>query len=172
MDIFFTNKPMLAQAITAYQNFENNVAPFALAVLNICLPNATKREVDKIVENNFRDEKDQILMKNGKYYILMKDTTIKAAERAVNRLKANLGIVSGNFRSLKDIKLIQAAAFILGTRRIKKNFECKYVDLTLGLNFVSKGTHNRQSGFKEYLKCSETPKAENHPENYSISILV
>ena len=44
---------MLTQSITAYQKFENNLAPFALAVLNICLPNATKREMDKIVENTF-----------------------------------------------------------------------------------------------------------------------
>jgi len=172
MDIFSTNKPMLAQAITAYQNFENNVAPFALAVLNICLPNTTKREVEKIVENNFRGENDQILMKNGKYYILMKDTTIKAAERAVNRLKSKFGFINKNFCCLKDTKLIQAAAFILGKRRITKSFECKYVDLTIGLNFVSKGTHNMKAGFKEYLKCSETPNAENHPENFFINILV
>jgi hypothetical protein len=171
MDIFFTNKPMLAQAITAYQNFENNVAPFALAVLNICLPNATKREVDKIVENNFRDEKDQILMKNGKYYILMKDTTIKAAERAVNRLKAKLGLISRNLRCLKNTKRIQASAFILGTSMVTKSFEFKYVDLAPYLNFVSKKTHSIPFGFKEYLKCSATPKVDNHPDNPMVNII-
>ena len=162
---------MLAQAITAYQNFENNVAPFALAVLNICLPNATKREVDKIVENNFRGEDDRVLKRDSKYYILMNGSTIEVAERAVNRLKSKFGFISRNFCYLKDTRRIQATAFILGIRRITKSFECKYVDLTTGLNLSNKETHNVKSDFKEYMKCSILRKADNHSDEFIVNII-
>jgi hypothetical protein len=171
MDFSVTSRPLLTQAITAYEKYEGNKIPFAVAELNICLPNTSKEEVDKIVKDNFRGEKDRILKKNGKYYILMKGTTIKVAERAVNRLKAKLGLISRNLRCLKNTKRIQASAFILGTSMVTKSFEFKYVDLAPYLNFVSKKTHSIPFGFKEYLKCSETPKGDNHPDNPMVNIL-
>ncbi len=171
MDFSVTSRPMLTQAIMAHQKSEGNVVPFAVAQLNICLPNTSKKEVNRIIEDNFRGEKDRVLKKDSKYYIIMKGTTIKVAERAVNRLKAKLGLISRNFRCLKGTKRIQASAFILGTSRITKGFECKYVDLAPHLNFVTKRTHSMPFGFKEYLKCSETPKADNHPDNPMVNIL-
>ena len=172
MDFSVTSRPTLTQAITAYRKSEGNKIPFAVAELNICLPNTSKKEVDKIVEDNFRGGKDRILKKDGKYYILMKGTTIKVAERAVNRLKAKLlGLISRNLRCLKNTKRIQASAFILGTSMITKSFQIKYVDLAPHLNFVSKRTHSMPFGFKEYLKCSETPKGDNNPVNPMVNIL-
>jgi hypothetical protein len=171
MDFSVTNRPILTKAITAHQKSEGNVVPFAVAVLKICLPNTNKKEVNKIVEDNFRGEKDRVLKKDSKYYILMQGTTIKVAERAVNRLKAKLGLLSRNLRCLKSTKRIQASAFILGTNRITKRFEFKYVDLAPHLNFVSERTRSMPFGFEEYLKCSETPKADNHPDSFIINIL-
>jgi len=127
--------------------------------------------LNRIIEDNFRGEKDRILKKDSKYYILMKGTTIKAAERAVNRLKAKLGFISRSFLCLKATKPIQASAFVLGTSAITKRLEFKYVDLIPHLNFVSKRTHSLPFCFKEYLKCSETPKADNHPDSFILNIL-
>lgn len=172
MDYSVTIRPILTQAITAHQKSEDNVVPFAVAELNICLPNTSKEEVDKIVKDNFRGEKDRVLKKDSKYCILMKGTTIKVAESAVNRLKAKLlGLISRNSPCLKYTKRIQASAFILGTGRITKRFEFKYVDWAPLLNFVTKRTHSIPFGFEDYLKCSETPKADNHPDRSIISIL-
>jgi hypothetical protein len=69
---------------------------------------------------------------------------------------------------LKNINRVQATAFILGTSMMTIRLEYKYVDLTPGLNFVFKRTHSMPSGFKEYLKCSKTPKADNHTDNSMI----
>ncbi|MGD9226647.1 MAG: hypothetical protein PVF26_09120 [Desulfobacterales bacterium] len=171
MNFLVTNRPMASQAITAHQKSEANVVPFAAALLHICLPNTSEKEVDKIVKDNFRGEKDRVLKKDSKYYILMKGTTIEVAERAVNRLKAKLGLIGRNFRCLKSTKRIQASAFILGTSGITKRFEFKYVDLAPHLNFVAKRTQSMPSGFEEYLKCSEKPTADNHRESSFISIL-
>jgi hypothetical protein len=171
MNYSVTNVSILTQAITAHQESERNKIPFAVAELNICLPNISKKEVDQFVKDNFRGGKDRILKKDGTYYILMKGTSIEVAERAVNRLKAKLSFISRNLRCLEDTKRNQAAVFILGTSRITKRFECKYVDLAPGLNFVSERTRSMPFGFEEYLKCSETPKADNHPESSFISIL-
>ncbi len=172
MDFSVTNRPILPQAITAYQKSEGTKIPFAIAVLNVCLPNTSKKELNKIVEDNFRGGKDRILKIDGKYYIIMKGTTIKVAERAVNRLKAKLlGIISRNLWCFKNTKRIQASAFILGTSMITKSFEFKYVDLAPHLNFVSKRTHSMSLDLMEYLKCSATPKADNHLKNPTVNIL-
>lgn len=60
MDFPVTNIPILIQAITAHQKSEDKVVQFSVAVLNICFPITSKKEVNKIVEDNFRGEKDQI----------------------------------------------------------------------------------------------------------------
>jgi hypothetical protein len=171
MDFSVTSRPIFTQAITAYRKSEGNNIPFAVAELNIFLPNISKKEINKIVEDNFRGGKNRIVKKDGKYYILMKGLTTKVAERVVNRLKAKLGPVSRNLRCLKNTKRIQASAFILGTSMTTKNFEFKYVDLAPHLNFVSERTRSMPFGFEEYLKCSETPKADNHPDSFIINIL-
>jgi hypothetical protein len=171
MDFSVTNRSIPTQSITAYQKSEGEKIPFVMAGLNICLPNTSQEEVAKIVKDNFRSEKDRVLEKDAKYFILMKGTTIEAGERALNRLKAKLGFISRNFRCLKDSKPIQADAYILGTSRKAKKHKCKYVDLTPVLNFVSKETHRQTFGFKEYLKYSIAPKGANHSDDSTVNIL-
>jgi hypothetical protein len=171
MDFSVTNRSMLSQAITAYKKSEGSVAPFAIAELNICLPNTRKEEVDKIVKNNFRGEKDRVIKKDSKYYILMQGTTIKVAERAVNRLKAKLDLISKNFRCSKTTKCIQASAFILGTSNITKRIKFKYVNLVPHFNFVAKRKHSMPHCLEQYLKYSETQKVDNHPDIYILNIL-
>ena len=99
MDISVTNNSILTQAPKAYNNFESCQIPFAAVKLNICLQNTSKKEIDEIVEDNFRSEKDLIFKEDKNYFILMKRTTIEAAQRAVNRLKAKIGRITRNCES-------------------------------------------------------------------------
>jgi hypothetical protein len=171
MDFSVTSRPIFTQAITAYRKSEGNNIPFAVAGLNIFLPNTSKKEINKIVEDNFRGGKNRIVKKDGKYYILMKGLTTKVAERVVNRLKAKLGPVSRNLRCLKNTKRIQASAFILGTSMTTKSFEFKYVDLASHLNFISNRTRSMPLDFMEYLKYSDTQKADNNLGTPMVNIL-
>jgi uncharacterized protein YdaT len=96
MDIIVSNNSILTQATRAYNNFESCQIPFAAVKLNICFQNTSKKEIDEIVEDNFRSEKDLIFKEDKNYLILMKRTTIEAAERAANRLKAKIGYIARN----------------------------------------------------------------------------
>ena len=170
MDFSITNRPLTVQSITAYQKSEGEKIPFVVAGLHICLPNTCREDVAKIVKDNFRSEKDRVLEKGVKYYVLMKGITMEVAERAINRLKVKLGFISRNSRCLKDTDGIQAAAYLFGTSRITKRLECKYIDLASDLNFVSKERHGQIFGLKEYLKSAITPKADNHPDGSKVNI--
>ncbi|MGD2023218.1 MAG: hypothetical protein PVI18_08575 [Desulfobacterales bacterium] len=171
MDFLLTDRRLFAK-IAEYQKYERNKILFAIVGLNICLPNISKKEVDQLIKDNFRGGKDLTIMKGGKYYILMKDTSVEVAERAVNRLKTKLSFISINFRCLKDSKRFQAAAFILGTSRIKRIIKCKHVDLTSTSNFSSKQTPIMNFGLKEYLKCSVITNSYNHLNNSLVNIVV
>ena len=122
MDISVTNNNILTQATKAYNNFESCQIPFAAVKLNVCMQNTSKKQIDEIVEDNFRSEKDLILKKDKNYFILMKRTTIEAAERAVNRLKSKIGHITRNCESLKDNNHNHASAYILALSEEQK--EC------------------------------------------------
>jgi hypothetical protein len=170
MDFSIANRPLLVQSITAFQKSEGEKIPFVVAGLHICLPNTRQEDVARIVKDNFRSEKDRVLEKDVKYYVLMEDTTIEAAVRAINRLKVKLGFISKIFRCLKDTKGIQAAAYLFGTSRTTKRLECKYIDLAPDLNFARKENHSQTFDLKEYLKHAIASNADNHPDDSTVNI--
>jgi uncharacterized protein YdaT len=172
MDISVTNNSILTQATKAYNNFESCKIPFAAVKLNVLLQNISKKEIDTIVEDNFRSEKDLIFKEDKNYIILMKRTTIEAAERAVNRLKAEIGYITRNCESLKDNKHNQASAYIFGSIRGTKRMHVKYLDLIPKLNSFDRKTHKITFGYGEYLKCCELSKAENLKINQMINLVI
>ena len=172
MDISVTNNSILTQAPKAYNNFESCQIPFAAVKLNVCMQNTDKKEIDEIVEDNFRSEKDLIFKEDKNYFILMKRTTIEAAQRAVNRLKAKIGRITRNCESLKDNNHNHASAYIFGySRGINK---IKYLDLNpnININSFDRKALKIAFGYGEYLKCCELPKAENLKINQMINLVV
>ena len=137
-------------------------------------PNTSKKEIDEIVEDNFRSEKDLISKEDKNYFILMKRTTIEAAERAVNRLKAKIGHITRNCESLKDISPNHASAYIFGSIKGTKKMHIKYLDLNPNINKKSFDRKVPQIAFAygEYLKCCELPKTEQLKINQMINIEV
>jgi len=173
VDISITNNNILNKATTAYNNFESCQIPFAAVKLNICLQNTNKKEFDKIVEDNFRSEKDLIFKEYENYLILMEETTIEAAERAVNRLKAKVGhIISQNYENLKDSSHVRASAYILGSGRKTKEIHFKYLDLNPNLNSFDKKIHKMPFGYDEYLRWFELLKGDSSKINKMINIVV
>jgi uncharacterized protein YdaT len=172
MDISVTNNNILTQATKAYNNFESCQIPFAAVKLNVCMQNASKKEIDEIVEDNFRSEKDLILKRDKNYLILMKRTTIEAAERAVNRLKSKIGHLTRNCESLKDNNHNNASAYIFGSIRGTKRMQFKYLDLNPNLNFFDRKTHKFLFGYGEYLRWFELTKTENSKINQMINVVV
>jgi uncharacterized protein YdaT len=172
MDISVTNKNILTQATKAYNNFESCQIPFAAVKLNVWLQNTSRTEMDTIVEDNFRSEKDLIFKEDKNYIILMKRTTIEAAERAVNRLKAKIGHITRNCESLKDNNHNHASAYIFGSIRGTKRMHIKYLDLTPNLNTFDRKTHKITFGYGEYLRWFELPKTESLKINQMVNVVV
>jgi len=171
MNISVTNNNILAQATKAYNNFESCQIPFAAVKLNVCMQNTDKKEIDEIVEDNFRSEKDLILGKDKKYFILMKRTTIEAAERAVSRLKSKIGHIARNCESLKDNNLNHASAYIFGSIRGTKRMHIKYLDLSPNLNSFDKKIYKMPLGYGEYLRWFELLKTESLKINQMINVV-
>lgn len=172
MDISVTNNSILIQATKAYNNFESCQIPFAAVKLNICFQNTSKKEIDEIVEDNFRSEKDLISKEDENYLILMKRTTIEAAERAVNRLKAKIGHTTINCESLKNNNHNHASAYIFGSIRGTKRMHIKYLDLNPNSNSFDRKTHKIPFGYDEYLRWFELPKTESLKINQMINVVV
>jgi hypothetical protein len=172
MDISGTNKHILPQAIKTYNNFESCQIPFAAVKLNVCLQNTSKKVIDKIIEENFRGEKDLIFKEDKSYIILMKRTTIEAAERAVKRLKAKIGYIASNCESLKDISHNHASAFIFGSIRGTKRMHTKYLDLNPNLNSFDIETHKIPFGYGEYSRWFELLNNEQLKFNQMVNVVV
>ena len=161
VEISITNNSILNQAATTYNNFEGCKIPFAAIKLNICLQNTSEKEIDEIVEHNFRSEKDLIFKQDKNYIILMKHTTIEAAEMAVNRLKPGVGqIMARNCENLKNGKHVRASAYILGSSRGTKRIRLKYLDLKPTLNSFQRSFYKMPLDYREYLRWLELPKNE------------
>ncbi|MGD8962686.1 MAG: hypothetical protein PVH43_09230, partial [Desulfobacterales bacterium] len=114
MDISFTNNNILTQASRAFNIFEGCQIPFTAVKLNVQLQDLSKKEIDTIVEKNFRSEKDLIFKEDENYIIFMKRTTIEEAERAVIRLKGEIGSETKMLKSLKDNLHYKVSAYIFG----------------------------------------------------------
>ena len=171
MDFSVSNN-ILTQAAKAYHNFERCQIPFAAVKLNICLQNTGKKQIDEIVEDNFRNEKDLIFKKDKDYIILMKTTTIEAAERAVSRLKAKLGHMTGNRGNSNDNSHIHASATIFGSSRESKRIAVKYLDLRPDLNTCERKNPGMKLGYVEYVKWFESSKPGSPKINQMVNVLV
>ena len=173
MNIEVTNNSILTQATKAYNNFESCQIPFAAVKLNICLQNTSKKEIDEIVEDNFRSEKDTIFKENGKYIVLMKRTTIEAADRAVNRLKAKIAhLVIRKREDLKSNGYVSASAYIYGSNRAKNKMRIKYLDLSPAISSFARENIKMPLNYGEYLRWFELPKTENLKINTMINVVV
>lgn len=172
MEISGAHSQILTQATKAYHDFKNWQVPFAAVKLNVCLQNATKNEIDELIEDNFRSEKDLLFKKDKNYFILMQGTSIEAAERAVNRLKAKIGDITKNGELLKDNPHNHAAAYILGSIRGTNRMHIKYLDLNPNLNSFDRKTRKIPSGYAEYLRWLQVPKTENLKIKQMINVVV
>jgi hypothetical protein len=172
MEITVTNNKILTHTTKAYKNFESGQIPFAAVKLNVRLQNANPKKINEIIEDNFRSEKDLIFKQDKNYFILMKRTTIEAAERAVNRLKGKIGHIIKNCESLNDKNHNHASAYIFGASAGTKRMHIKHIDLNLNLNDFDKKTHKVPSGYGEYLRWLQFPKTERLKINQSINIVI
>jgi hypothetical protein len=172
MDISFTNNNILTQASRAFNIFEGCQIPFTAVKLNVQLQDLSKKEIDTIVEKNFRSEKDLIFKEDENYIILMKRTTIEEAERAVIRLKGEIGSETKMLKSLKDNLHYKVSAYIFGSIKGTKRMQVKYLNLIPNQNCFDRNNHKISFGYGEYLKFREFPKTENFKINKMINLVI
>ena len=172
MDISGANNQILTHATKAYKDFKNRQIPFAAVKLDVCIQNIGKTEIDKLIEDNFRSEKDLLFRRDENYFILMQRTSIEAAERAVNRLKVKIGHIAKNCESLKHNNQNHAAAYILGSSGGNKRMHIKYLDLNPCFNSFDIKTHKIPSGYGEYLRWLQLPKTESLKRNQMVNVVV
>jgi hypothetical protein len=172
MNITFAHNSILTRATKVFNNFEGCQIPFAAVKLNVRLQDISRRRIDAIVEDNFRSEKDLIFKKDKNYIILMKRTTIKEAERAVIRLKGEIGCKTRTCKRLKDNLHCQASACIFSFIEGSKRMQAKYLNLIPDQNCFDRNTHKTSFGYGEYLKCCELPKTETLKFNQMINVVI
>ena len=172
MDIPITNKNVLIQATKAHNNFKDRQIPFAAVKLDVWLQNISKKEIDTFVENNFRSEKDSIFKKNTNYLILMKRTTFEEAQRAVFRLKTELGCIAKKYDNLKNKKHYRASASIFGTTKGTKRMQVKHLNLIPDSDSFDRNILKMSFGYDEYIKCCELPGAEILETNKIIKLAI
>jgi hypothetical protein len=155
---FPVTKNSLTRAAEAHPNYERCQTPFAAVRINICLPNTGKKQIDEIVEDNFRNENDLIFKEDKDYLIFMQTTPIEAAERAVSRLKAKLGRMTGSRGNSTDNSHIHASAYIFGSSGGSNRIAVRYLDLSPDINTCERKNHAMKLGYGEYVKWFESLK--------------
>ena len=167
-----TQNDILAQAHTAYRNFDDRETPFAAIRLNIALRNRRRNEIDEIVEDNFRSKTDFIFKNDDAYLILMQDTTLEVAERATKRLKFSLDLSNDDFRNSTDPRRHRAFAHILGSSRETKSLEMRYIDLSAAVGFNTNKNTAVKSNFHKYLKWLNFSLGNGSPTHQKINLKI
>jgi hypothetical protein len=171
MNIPVKTHQSLHQPALAHEDFDQANLPFSAAKLTISLNSTTKKKIDEIVEDNFRNEKDVVINKNQGYIVLMRDTTIEAAESAVNRLKNRLSQLARYSNRLKKFGQVQGSAYILGPDKKTSKLQARFLDF--GPEHDSrKNSDAAEFGIEEYLKWIEIPKPREAYGNPTVNIKV
>jgi len=129
MNIPSTISPISKPLTWPSEDFDQGGLPFAAARLTISLRHTAKEEIDEVVEDNFRNEKDVVINKDQGYIVLMRDTTIEAAESAVKRLKNRLEQLARYSNRFKKFGQVRGSAYILGPDKKNNRLQARFLDL-------------------------------------------
>jgi len=148
----------LRHSADAYNKFLKYNIPFTAVKIYFFNPSKACSRADKIILDNFRSKKDFILKSKSDYAIIMKDTSFRAAEAAINRLRLKL------YYEL----LLDASIYIYGVCEKKNKLRFKHFDLSNYSSFP-KGVNNFNLTIRKYYSCSVSIK---NTKNRSISIRI
>jgi hypothetical protein len=135
----------------AIHRYENRQIPFAAVKIRIDGLIRGRDALDKIVCDNFRIDRDSILINGNDYAILMQNTSIEAAEAATHRLRGTLSRITPDFQNSKTNSSLSATAWIYGAGEKTKKLHFKQLDL-INPNSQRKKAANWPDPFGEYSK--------------------
>ena len=141
----------LSHTKEAYDKYEKQKIPFAAVKIYITGSWRYRAGVADMVWKNFRSEKDVILKSENNYAILMKNTSLEAAEAATNRLGMKLYHLTYDSDNLEKNLQFCASACIYGVSEETKKLHFRYLD------FINPFYAKRESelwppNVREYLK--------------------
>jgi hypothetical protein len=161
MDCSTINKEFLVYTKEAVHKYENLQIPFTAVKICIRGFGADREEIDKIVCDNFRSDKDIILRSKNDYAILMQNTSIEDAEAVTHRLRGRLSRLTPDFNQRDTISPIGATAWIYGAGQKTKALHFRYLDL-IHARCHKKAETNWPGQVGEYLKWKEHSRAKNY----------
>ena len=162
MDFSKASKKFLFESAAAYSQFEKDKTPFA--AVKICISGWVSdwEKLFDLLRNNFRSANDSFMKsKKSKIAVLMKNTTIEAAEEAVNRLEVKLRLLFSDFQKQDKEQRLNVSAYIYGVGATSQNLQFRYLEVIKTVHY-KKESDNWPTSFKEYLRRLERFKVEKH----------
>ena len=156
MDFSTASKKFMSYAKKAYDQFEKQKIPFAAVKIYITGSKRDQLGIVDLIWNNFRSEKDFILKGESSYAILMKNTSLEAAEAATNRLGVKLYQLTHNSDNRDRNFQLCASACIYGASEETKKLHFRYLDF-INPFYDKKESEFWSPKFREYLKWLQPP---------------
>ena len=161
MEFSTDTEKFLLNSKEAYYKFQKHHTPFAAVKIYFSGLGGERAKVDGIVGNNFRNEKDAILKSENNYAILMHNTSLKAAETAMNRISIKLSRLKYEVKNTTEKPHLNAYACIYGAGEESAKLQFRHLELINPLG--NKNEFGKtQPKIREYLKWIEPIKSKEH----------
>jgi hypothetical protein len=152
-----TSEKFLSHSTAAYYKFEKHKTPFVAVKIYATGSMSDKARLDGIVRKNFRSEKDVILTSKNHYAVLLRNTSLGAAEEAMSRLSLKIRRLADTFGNHQATIQLNAFACLYGACEKTHKLRFKYLDLS-NSHYQERNSETMPSNIGEYLKWFEPMK--------------
>jgi len=161
MEISTDTEKFLLNSKEAYYKFQKHQDPFAAVKIYFSGLGGERAKVDDIVGNNFRSEKDAILKSENNYAILMRNTSLRAAEAVINRISIKLSRLRYEDKITTKTQQLNAYACIYGAGEERAKLQFRHIELINPLGKKDE-PEKTQSKIREYLRWIEPIGSKEH----------
>ncbi|MDY6973276.1 MAG: hypothetical protein SV775_13245 [Thermodesulfobacteriota bacterium] len=166
MDVSGIKKQLAGHVEKGYENFVKHKIPFSAVKINIPQQNHGKRQLEDIVNENFRGKRDVVFKDDHTYGILMQNTTIDEATAASKRLAEKL-CQSGYFdKESPANQTLHASVDIIGCGKGNTAMQSTCFDFNKAVHSspCQSPPDNLRYEVRTYMKCARLPKKDG-PQN-------
>ena len=174
MDISGIKKQLAGHVEKGYKNFVSHNIPFSAVKLNIPKQDNSAKQVEDIVNENFRGTRDVVFKGDNTYAILMQNTTIAEAAAASKRLAEKLCRLDYSDKESPEDQQLHASVDIIGCGEDNTAMQSTYFDFNQASHSSpsQKTADNVPYELKTYIKCARLPKNDSSQAIRRVDIIV
>jgi hypothetical protein len=154
----------------ALKSFHEYNIPFAAVAIKIPR-HKNNKQIEKLLDENFREKTDVILKGDGIYAIMMWNTTVEAAITASERITDKLYLQIYYWKESSRDQLVDSSLDIMGCEKGSREIQFVHLDLCQRSNYYRR-TRNIPLEIGTYIKWSELARRKDLDNIQEVNIRV